>query len=425
MVRSLLFHSFYFFALLIISNGCTREVENIERPEKIVSMREVVYTQETYTELAELWEEYYNQFPSEDAYANWMYAYRYSKKEGYNPLLDKGIEKYPGNPTLLYLGAIVNHGVEYNNKNISMLEKAVELDPTYLDPWFALVINYMANKDEVKLKEALNNLLAGGAVSDEILDYNYNVLSLLEKNSILITNGDNDTFPAWILTEILKFRPDVKIVNRSLLNTKWYPNIIMDTGVLEFISESKLKVLRTESDENIKTKKMEAPKFGPYCDTLITKIVEKASEVNTPVYFASTVYYTDQLERYKDKGRNLGLVTLVTPTKMQYPEQVKDVASTWLNNFRTGGMNSWTLLHSNKSNSGKRLLVNYARALNHLIEPITKYAPSRKLELFYWYQNNLYDLLSSMDIDKFNSMWCKSNDIKEISDWCKRKNILE
>lgn len=425
MTRSIIFHSIYFLLLLFISAGCTSNAKNVERPEKIVSMREVVYTQDTYAELAELWEEYYAQFPSENAYANWMYAYRYSKKEGYKPLLDEGLEKYPGNPTLLYLGAIVNHGAEFNDKNISMLEKAVELDPTYLDPWFALVINYMANKDEDKLKEALNNLLIGGAVSDEILDYNYNVLSLLEKNSILITNGDNDTFPAWILTKILKFRPDVKIVNRSLLNTEWYPNIIMDNGVLEFVSESGLKTLRNEIDENIKTKKMEPPKFGPYCDTLIIKIVEKAGEANTPVYFASTVYYTDQLKRYKDKGRELGLVTLVTPTKKEYSEQVKEVVSTWINNFRTAGMNSWTLLHSNKSNSGKRLLINYAGALNHMMEPITKYAASQKLKLFNWYQDNLYDLLSSMDIDKFNSMWCKSNDIKIISDWCKKENILE
>jgi len=49
-----------------------------------------------------------------------------------------------------------------------------------------------------------------------------NYLSNLDKNAIIFTEGDNDTYPLWYAQEVERLRPDVRIINLSLLGIDWY-----------------------------------------------------------------------------------------------------------------------------------------------------------------------------------------------------------
>lgn len=49
-----------------------------------------------------------------------------------------------------------------------------------------------------------------------------NYLNSVGKNGILVTHGDNDTFPLWYAQEVEEVRTDVRIANTSLLGTDWH-----------------------------------------------------------------------------------------------------------------------------------------------------------------------------------------------------------
>ncbi len=191
----------------------------------------------------------------------------------------------------------------------SLLEKSIKLKSSYFMiglfilfmPTRMLIANYHEH-------DRTGNYIAW--------DMAYNMLQTCEPNSILFTNGDNDTFPLWYLQEVEQIRTDVVVANLSLLNTTWYveqlrerykdnPFIKMSDKEIQSLDfkrwESKKISINAPKDSNNEIGKIEWELNPTYLgvalrtqDLMVLRIIND-NNWNRPIYFGVTVSPTSML----------------------------------------------------------------------------------------------------------------------------------
>jgi len=98
---------------------------------------------------------------------------------------------------------------KFSSKNLKTYKKPAMavMSLLILTPGFPLANNYFGNDHSQNYFPKM---------------YSENILDTCEKDAILFTSGDNDTFPLWCVQEVYGYRKDVRVVNLSLFNTDWY-----------------------------------------------------------------------------------------------------------------------------------------------------------------------------------------------------------
>jgi hypothetical protein len=75
-------------------------------------------------------------------------------------------------------------------------------------------------------------------------DFSYDLLNSVPPYGILVTFGDNDTFPLWYAQEVEGMRPDVTIVCLALAQTDWYLWQLRDQPVRPFVDSAAAPIWR-------------------------------------------------------------------------------------------------------------------------------------------------------------------------------------
>jgi tetratricopeptide (TPR) repeat protein len=254
--------------------------------------------------------------------------------------LDKAAKQEPQNAEVQYYlgqayrlmlftdGSKLNDlNLQYAIKSSEHFRKCIEISPEYtgkkfvVDPyskiqaiWGGMAMTYMFRNKPDSAKWAFQRGQNEGGFYPAIMEYNKNIMASCEKNAILFTNGDNDTFPMWFLQLIENYRTDITVVNVNLLNVSWYIKQLKngypfgENNLFMMITDANIDSLRPilwkEKEMEIAVKNDPLSKSGKIQWMMKPTIDDKAIRVqdalmiqilisnnwNRPVYFSTTVY---------------------------------------------------------------------------------------------------------------------------------------
>jgi hypothetical protein len=225
--------------LLCSSNLLKAQQNTIDREEKKSTAKPAARSRSAsdyYSEQAEQWKNRTRMNPAEAAswfnlYTSRRYALLASEKK-ITPIAQKSLDQLAAEIATKIPGSFESELITYLNGNKDMkllphLQKAYEISPGRTETYPELIAVYELKGDQKNRQLFCKKLYQSKHFDEQIMNYNYNTLMSVEQNAILFTNGDNDTYPAWMLQEAEGVRKDVTVINTNLIEKPDYRKKIM------------------------------------------------------------------------------------------------------------------------------------------------------------------------------------------------------
>jgi hypothetical protein len=129
---------------------------------------------------------------------------------------------------------------------ISYSLKAHELKPFDASVYPDLMNIYEVTRPDLTKQKELSLLWKSSEDhTPKLMALSYNALMNTKKNAILLTGGDNDTYPLWIIQHANDYRKDVNVLNVYLLSISEYRNrIFKKIGIPEFESNEGTEIIK-------------------------------------------------------------------------------------------------------------------------------------------------------------------------------------
>ncbi len=278
--------------LLLIINGLRAE-EKAQR-EKVYSFVKVHQTNDWYKTQAGLWKSYIQQNNTdEEAWISYYTACRMLKlrhdqytAEDLDEIVDDMSKAIPNSFAYHYV-AHWNGGFRNTEKQTEHLFEAHKLEPYRVELLDDLTTYYEVKRDKSQLKEIAMRWYKSNDMSSGLYYWNYNMMQSTEEDAILITSGDNDTYPALVLQYAKGIRTDVCVMNNSLLGIKEYQD--------RYFKEIGLPVMEKTHDN-----------FTNWNDYQLAIIEHIKKHTTRPLYFAISAL-PSLYEPFKDEVYNVGM----------------------------------------------------------------------------------------------------------------------
>lgn len=275
------------------------------RPETVHRYCHVVRSRDWYQEQERLWRSVISKDPKDErAWYNYFFAarYGYSGTNGRTPSREMLMDSIYVQMGKAIPQSWVYHYIHYYNygTDFSRLERAYAINPQAADLYWEFIKEYeLAGKKEEK-REFCERLYDSKDIATGILNLNYNMLNSTEFNSILFTNGDNDTYPAWVLQEVKDIRDDVLILNVHAI----------------FGDRNYLDVKLEEREMYMNINDLSTADIPLFLQNLVLKI--RGSDPEVPIHVSQTVH-TDYYQHFKESLYLTGLV--YTFSEVPFPHE--------------------------------------------------------------------------------------------------------